>query len=426
MKNNFDIKHLKKYVENQLTEEEDFEIGIAIQSDPNLQIIVEGIEQYLETETSLPLEDFIKNSNAQVNEDLSSYLSWSIDQTETLAPSEKSFKHWLAENNLFSKIPLAIVITLLGAVFITFSLTQLLHIEIENPIKSISFLFQIFLLVLVWAFYMKSNSPKVPFNSSYFRAFLGRRQLWEILEKLVAAWSVLYFALFIFSLTNLNKDLGMPLLNFFNNITIIYIYLCYFSLNSNSLNLTYENDLRKITKEPIRKIEMRGWLIVSVILGIEIILLQSYSNSTSIGQSFQLLFGLGSGLAGMAFTTNLVRRLGSKDFSLEDSTITLLLFYAGIQPLLPFIFPESESTISSLFPDKNVGNAFSILLVFCALFGKLLLLIFIFWGIKTNRIIHYLKNVHHRNINHLKVIQATLEELKDEEKAPIAKDEQMI
>lgn len=415
MKNNFDITYLKKYVENQLTAEEDFEIGIAMQTDPNLQMIVEGIEQYLETESSLPLEDFIKNSTAQLNEELSSYLSWSVDQTETLAPSEKSFKHWLAENNLFSKITLAIVITLLSSVFITFFLSTPLQIEIENPIKSISYLFQVFLLVSVWAFYVKSNAPKVPFNTNYFRAFLGRRQLWEILEKLVAAWSVLYLALFVFSLTNLSKDLGVPLLNFFNNVTIIYIYLCYFSLNSNSLNLTYENDLRKITKEPIRKIEMRGWLAVAVVLGIEIILLQGYSSSTSIGQSFQLLFGLGSGLAGMAFTTNLVRRLGSKDFSLEDSTITLLLFYAGIQPLLPFIFPESESTISSLFPDKNIGNAFSTLLVFCALVGKLLLLAFIFWGIKTNRIIHYLKNVRQRNINHPKVIQATLEELKEEE-----------
>ena len=94
--------------------------------------------------------------------------------------------------------------------------------------------------------------------------------------------------------------------------------------------------------------------------------------------------------------------------------------------LLPFIFPESESTVSSLFPDKNIGNVFSILLVLCALFGKLLLLAFIFWGIKTNRIIHYLKNVHQRNTNHLKVIQATLDELKEEEKPPAPKGEQMI
>lgn len=415
MKNNFDIIYLKKYVENKLTAEEDFEIGIAMQTDPNLQMIIQGIEQYLETETTLSIEDFIQNSKGQLIENLSSYLNWSVDQTETLAPSEKSFKHWLTENNFFSKIPLAIVITLLGSVFITFFISKPLEIEIANPIKSISYLFQVFLLVSVWVFYLKSNAPKVPFNSNYFRAFLGRRQLWEILEKLVAAWSILYFALFVFSLTNLSKDIGVPLLNFFNNITIIYIYLCYFSLNSNSLNLNYENDLRKITKEPILKIERQGWLAVVVILGFEIILMQGYSSTTAVGQSFQLLFGLGSGLAAMAFTTNLVRRLGSKDFSLEDSTITILLFYAGIQPLLPFIFPESESTISSLFPDKNVGNVFSILLVFCALFGKLLLLSFIFWGIKTNRIIHYFKNVHQRNLNHPKVIQATLEELKEEE-----------
>ena len=64
MKNNFDITYLKKYVENKLTAEEDFEIGIAMQTDPNLQMIVEGIEQYMETESALPLEDFIRNSNA--------------------------------------------------------------------------------------------------------------------------------------------------------------------------------------------------------------------------------------------------------------------------------------------------------------------------------------------------------------------------
>ena len=139
MKNNFDITYLKRYVENQLTAEEDFEVGIAMQADPNLQMIVEGIEQFLETETTHPLEDFIKNSNAQLGEILSSYLDWSVDQRETLAPSEKSFKHWLFENKLFSKIPLAIVITLLSAVFITFFISKPLQIEIENPLKSVSY-----------------------------------------------------------------------------------------------------------------------------------------------------------------------------------------------------------------------------------------------------------------------------------------------
>lgn len=415
MKNHFDISYLQQYVENQLTAEQDFEIGLAMQTNPDLQMVVEGIELYLESESDLPLKEFIQNSNQQLSEKVSSYLNWSLDQTETLAPSEKSFKHWLSENNFFSKITLAISITLLSAVMITFFLENTWQFQIKNPTKSISYLFQAFLLVSVWVFYLKSNTPKVPFNSNYYRAFLGRRQIWEILEKLIAAWSILYLALFTFSLTNLSNDLSVPLLNFFNNITIVYIYLCYFSLNSNSLNLSFENDLKKITKEPIKKIEIRGWLIIAIILGVEVIFLQSFSSATSLGQSLQLLFGLGSGLAAMALTTNLVRRLGSKDFSLEDSTITLLLFYAGIQPLLPFIFPESESSISTLFPDKNVGNVFSIILVFCALFGKLLLLSFVFWGIKTNRIIHYLKNVHHRNINHPKVIQATLEELKEEE-----------
>ena len=414
----FDIPYLKKYVENQLTAEEDIEIGIAMQSDPNLQLVVEGIEMYLESEQSTTLEDFVKNGQGELLENLNPHLNWSIDKTETLAPSEKSFKHWLLENKLFYKTTLAIVITLLTAVAATFLVTQSFHIQLDNPLKSISYLFQVLLLVSIWGFYLKTNSPKVPFTSNFFRAFLGRRQLWEILEKLVAAWCVLYLSLFIFSLTDLSQDIGIPILNFLNNITIVYIYLCYFSLNSDSLNLTYENDLRKIINEPIRKIEFRGWMIVTIVLGIEIAVAQLYPSITSSGQSFQLLFGLGSGLAGMAFTTNLVRRLGSKDFSLEDSTITLLLFYAGIQPLLPFIFPETGSTINTLFPDPSIGNAFSILLVFCALFGKILMLGFIFWGIKTNRIIHYLKNVHQRNTNHTKLIQETLEELKTKTPSP--------
>ena len=408
----FDIPYLKKYVENQLTAEEDIEVGIAMQSDPNLQLVVEGIELYLESEQSISLENFIKNGQGELLENLNPHLNWSVDKTETLAPSEKSFKHWLLENKLITKTPLAIVIALLSSVGITFLITQSFQIQIENPLKSISYLFQVLLLVSIWGFYLKANAPKVPFTSNFFRAFLGRRQLWEILEKLVAAWSILYLSLFVFSLTNSSQDIGIPILNFLNNITIVYIYLCYFSLNSDSLNLTYENDLRKIINEPIRKIEFRGWIMVTIVLGVEIAVAQLYPSATSSGQSFQLLFGLGSGLAGMAFTTNLVRRLGSKDFSLEDSTITLLLFYAGIQPLLPFIFPATESTISTLFQDPTVSNAFSILLVFCALFGKILLLGFVFWGIKTNRIIHYLKNVHQRNNNHTRLIQETLEELK--------------
>ena len=414
MNNKFDLTHLKKYVENQLSAEEDLAIGTALQNDSTLRLVVEGIELYLESEQDVSLEVFLGKNVLELNESLQPHLEWSVGKREQLAPSAQSFKHWLMENKLFSKTPLAIVIALLCAVFITFALTQPFDIEIKNPLKSVSYLFQVFLLLSVWGFYLKTNAPKIPLNSNYFRAFLGRRQLWEILEKLVGAWGVLYAALFIISLTNWSEDLGVPLLNFFNNLTIIYIYLCYFSLNSNSLNLNYENDFRKIINEPIRKIELRGWLIVSVIFGIEIVLLQIFSGDTSTGQSFQLLFGLGSGLAAMALTTNLVRRLGSKDFSLEDSTITLLLFYAGIQPLLPFIFPASDSSLSNLFPDKSVGNAFSILLVFSALFGKLLLLAFIFWGIKTNRIIHYLKNVHQRSQNHPQVVQATLEELKEE------------
>ncbi|MEM6966716.1 MAG: hypothetical protein AAF573_18270 [Bacteroidota bacterium] len=415
MKRPYDIAYLKKYVENQLTTEEDMQVGSAIQNDPDLQLIVEGIEMYLESDQKESLEDFLENSNRQIFKNLASPLNWSIQKNGSLAPSEQSFQHWLLENQLFSKSPLGIVIALLSAAAVTFLFSKPLNFQIENPTKSMSYLFQVLVLVSVWGFYLKTNAPKVPQNSNYYRAFLGRRQVWEILEKLVAGWSVLYLALFTFSLTHLSKDIGVPLLNFFNNITVVYIYLCYFSLNSNSLNLTYANDLRKIIQEPIRKLEIRGWAIVTLVLAFEIVLLQFYSSATATGQSVQLLFGLGSGLAAMALTTNLVRRLGSKDFSLEDATITLLLFYAGIQPLLPFIFPESESTISSLFPDPSVGNVFSILLVVSALFGKLLLLAFIFWGIKTNRIIHYLKNVHQRNSNHPQVIQQTLEALKEEE-----------
>ena len=381
----YDLQHLLAYVENRLSAEEDLLLAKAIQQDEQLRMIVEGIEWYQMSESEVSLEEYLKQSKKELWDKLATYRA---PKKTALSGSEKSFKLWVLEKKLhLPALALLVLYALILGLFLKNSI-----LETAKLLKQSTYIFQVLVLIIATVFFLKSE-PKILLAIKYYRATLARRQMWGLFRKLTFSWIFLYLVLIIFSIEE-NTDYSILIFNALNNLTIVYLYLCYHCLNTTSIDLE-ENlspppsrkEMDLAIEKPIQTKKRWGLSLVVLLLAFEWILTSSFPESK---QDFHLLFGIFSGLFCMAFTTQLVGRIGSKFLSKEKMAIICLSFYAGIQPLLVFIFPvDNYSLFSGAFAGV-LENIISMGLVFYALFGKILLLAFVSWSIDTNRIIKYL------------------------------------
>ncbi len=381
----YDLQHLIAYVENKLSAEEDMELAKSLQKDEQLRMIVEGIEWYQMSESEVSLEEYLQESRKELWNKLASY---SAQKKTELSGSEKSFKFWILEKKLH--LPALALLLLYGLVLGLFLKNT--DLEIPKLLKQSTYIFQVLVLIIATIFFLKTE-PKILSSPKYYRATLARRQMWGLFRKLTFSWIFLYVALIIFSIEE-SIEYAILIFNTLNNLTIVYLYLCYHCLNTESIDVEEKLNtppsrerVDTAIEKPIQTKKRWGLSLVVLCLILEYLLILSFPESK---QDFHLLFGIISGLVCMAFTTQLVGRIGSKFLSKEKVAIICLSFYAGIQPLLVFIFPVDDYTLFSGAFAGALENIISMGLVFYALFGKILLLAFVAWSIDTNRIIKYL------------------------------------
>lgn len=383
----FNLQYLIDYVDNKLSAEEDLELSAAIRENEDLRLIVEAIEHYRESNATQSIEAFLSTSKSTVWERLGSYLSHG---RPLLSESEKSFWKWIAAKGLVKKV-LLIGGSLIGLLVLWFILAPPFA-EFSRNVKISSYIFQFLILALAGRFFL-TFKPKIIPAAKHYRAMLGQRQIWPILLRLTTCWGVLYLLLAVFSY--FDYDDAILFFNAANNGTIVYLYLSYYCLNTYSINQNMappvaplrERELAAAIQRPLRTKEILGWAIVAFFFSVEWALVKTFDILQS---DIHLLFVLFSGLSCMVVTTLLVSRIGSKFLSKEQLAIFYLFLYAGIQPLLLFIFPGKEI---NFFAIPNLGLVLSMILVFYALFGKVLLLTFLSWSLESNRIIKYLEKV---------------------------------
>lgn len=171
------------------------------------------------------------------------------------------------------------------------------------------------------------------------------------------------------------------LLNAANNLTSLFFLFCLLVLN--------ENAVKK--KEAYRvKIDPKWFLIFGILIVLEVV---SHSFFPDYHSTIAKAFAVISGLIAMIAMSLLLGRLDSKLIDkLPMSILAVLYGYAGIQLFLPIFLEQNQTNQLSL----NL-----ILIIYLALFCKIVLLVFIYWMVDTNRLFFYFLAVFriHNNIN---------------------------
>ncbi len=200
-------------------------------------------------------------------------------------------------------------------------------------------------------------------------------------------WFLLYAVTFCFSFDIDFYALQSVLVNTTNNLASLFFFLCLVVLNQ----IAFEGDDETYKV----KIAPKWYLLFGIIIVAEIALhIALPQNQPFIAKSFAIV----SGLLAMISMSLLLGRLDSKLIDKLPMGILVVLYgYAGIQLFLPYFleqdsgFLEGESTLSI----NLIG------IMYLALFCKVVLLIFIFWILDTNRLFFYFLAVYriHDNIH---------------------------
>jgi len=201
-------------------------------------------------------------------------------------------------------------------------------------------------------------------------------------------WFLLYAVTFCFSLDGFNNlfeeksvlTIKSVLINTTNNLTSLFFFFCLLVLNE--IAIRKNNDTYKVQIAP------KWYLFFGLIIVFEIALHAVFKdNKEQISTAFAII----SGLFAMISMSLLLGRLDSKLIDGLPMTVLVILFgYAGIQLFLPIFLEEGDGIFINL-----------IWIMYLALFCKIVLLIFIFWMIDTNRLFFYFLAVYriHSNIN---------------------------
>lgn len=208
------------------------------------------------------------------------------------------------------------------------------------------------------------------------------------------SWFLLYLFMLLFKTTYMKDQLSMGedlifqaksiLINFANNAASLFFVFCMLVLN----NITSQDERESLKL----KIDAKWIFLIVAPLLLEIVCynLVDSTDLLETNESVSQAFGVMSGLMAMIVMSLIIGRLDSKLIHKVPNGVLIVLYgYAGIQLYLPY-FLEGTDVLSNRV----------IAVMYLALFCKIILLSFVFWIVKTNRLFFYFLAVYgiHNNI----------------------------
>lgn len=235
--------------------------------------------------------------------------------------------------------------------------------------------------------FFDSISKQRDISNRFDRANDNTKLFFKYFKLVWLGWFLLYMALLCFSLIHKEYhsldtfyDIKSIVVNLTNNLTSLFFVFCLLVLNKVSKK---EGNKYKLDIDP------KWYALILIPLILEIVFQFYFEENTDI------LFSIISGMIAMISMSLLIGRLDSKLINkLPNGVLIILYGYSGLQVFLP-LYLDVDNYVPF---DGNM-----VLVMYLALFCKVVFLLFIFWILNTNRLFFYFLSVYyiHNDINNL-------------------------